>query len=61
MKGKEQFTYTSLDDFRILRSQFYGDGKYSLKNRVNLPNSIFLRVPFLKVRLTEKQALAGRL
>ena len=57
-RGKEQFTYASLDDFRILRSQFYGDGKYSLKNRVNLPNSIFLQVPFSKVGLTEKQALA---
>lgn len=58
VRGKEQFTYASLDDFRILRSQFYGDGKYSLKNRVNLPNSIFLQVPFSKVGLTEKQALA---
>ena len=57
VRGKEQFTYTSLDDFRILRSQFYGDRKYSLKNRVNLPNSIFLQVPFSKVGLTEKQAL----
>lgn len=58
VRGKEQFTYASLDDFRILRSQFYGDGKYSLKNRVNLPNSIFLQVPFSKIGLTEKQALA---
>ena len=57
VRGKEQFTYASLDDFRILRSQFYGDGNYSLKNRVNLPNSIFLQVPFSKVGLTEKQAL----
>lgn len=57
VRGKEQFTYASLDDFRILRSHFYGDGKYSLKNRVNLPNSIFLQVPFSKVGLTEKQAL----
>ena len=57
VRGKEQFTYASLDDFRILRSQFYGDGKYSLKNRVNLPDSIFLQVPFSKVGLTEKQAL----
>ena len=57
VRGKEQFTYASLDDFRILRSQFYSDGKYSLKNRVNLPNSIFLQVPFSKVGLTEKQAL----
>ena len=57
VRGKEQFTYASLDDFRILRSQFYGDRKYSLKNRVNLPNSIFLQVPFSKVGLTEKQAL----
>ena len=57
VRGKEQFTYASLDDFRILRSQFYGDGKYSLKNRVNLPNSIFLQIPFSKVGLTEKQAL----
>ncbi len=58
VRGKEQFTYASLDDFRILRSQFYGDGEYSLNDRKNLPNSVFLQVPFSKVGLTEKQALA---
>lgn len=58
VRGKEQFTYASLDDFRILRSQFYGDGECSLNNRKNLPNSVFLQVPFSKVGLTEKQALA---
>ena len=58
VRGKEQFTYASLDDFRILRSQFYGDGEYSLNNRKNLPNSVFLQVPFSKVGLTEKRALA---
>lgn len=58
VRGKEQFTYASLDDFRILRSQFYGDGKYSLKKRAILPNSVFLQTPFSKVGLTEKEALA---
>ena len=58
VRGKEQFTYTSLDDFRILRSQFYGNGEYSLNSRKNLPNSVFLQVPFSKAGLTEKQALA---
>ena len=58
VRGKEQFTYASLDDFRILRSQFYGDGECSLNNRKNLPNSVFLQVPFSKAGLTEKQALA---
>ena len=58
VRGKEQFTYASLDDFRILRSQFYGNDEYSLNNRKNLPNSVFLQVPFSKVGLTEKQALA---
>ena len=57
VRGREQFTYTSLDDFRILRSQFYGNGEYSLNDRKNLPNSVFLQVPFSKVGLTEKQAL----
>jgi len=59
VRGKEQFTYASLDDFRILRSQFYGDGKYSLKKRATLPNSVFLQTPFSKVGLTEKEALAA--
>lgn len=58
VRGKEQFTYASLDDFRILRSQFYGNGEYSLNSRKNLPNSVFLQIPFSKVGLTEKQALA---
>ena len=59
VRGKEQFTYASLDDFRILRSQFYGSGEYSLNSRKNLPNSVFLQVPFSKVGLTEKEALAA--
>ena len=55
--GGLQFTYISLDDSRIVKSQLLGDGSRSTKNRGEVPYTVFLDPPLSRVGLTEKQAL----
>lgn len=55
--GGLQFTYISLDDFRIVKSQILGDGTRSTENRGAVPYSVFLDPPFSRVGMTEKEAL----
>lgn len=55
--GGLQFTYISLDDFRIVKSQIIGDKKRTVKNRGAVPYSVFLNPPFSRVGLSEKEAL----
>lgn len=54
--GGLQFTYISLDDFRIVKSQLLGDGSRTVKNRGTIPHSVFLDPPFSRVGLTEAEA-----
>lgn len=56
VNGGPQHTYVSLDDSRIILSALYGDGSYTLKERANVPYSVFLDTPLGRVGLTEKQA-----
>lgn len=56
VRGEEQFTYTSLDDSRIINSYLFGNHEYTLAERKNLPSSIFIDPPFARVGLTEKEA-----
>ena len=42
VRGGLQFTYISLDDFRIVKSKVLGDGSYTLKERGAVPYSVFL-------------------
>lgn len=56
VKGGPQFTYISLDDFRIIRDQLYGDGQRRISNRINVPTTAFITPPLSQVGLTEKEA-----
>ncbi|KHD46309.1 FAD-containing oxidoreductase [Streptococcus hongkongensis] len=56
VNGGPQFTYTSLDDFRIVYGQLTGNSNYSHKERLNLPTTAFLEPPLSQVGLTEKEA-----
>ena len=56
--GGLQFTYVSLDDFRIVASDVLGDGSRTTKNRGAVPYSVFIDPPFSRVGLSEGQALA---
>ena len=56
VNGGLQFTYISLDDFRILYSHLAGDGSYTLEDRKNVPTSMFITPPLAQIGLTEKEA-----
>lgn len=54
--GGPQFTYISLDDFRIIRDQL-SDGNYtSLKQRKQIASSVFITPQFAHIGLREKEA-----
>lgn len=57
VKGGPQFTYVSLDDYRIVRAELFGGKTYTLSDRRNVPYSVFINPPLSHVGLTEEQAL----
>ncbi|WP_313893477.1 FAD-containing oxidoreductase [Psychrobacillus sp.] len=56
VNGGPQFTYISLDDFRIVKGQLFGDGSYSKQERSNIPYSVFIDPVLSHVGLNEKEA-----
>ncbi|MCD2493443.1 FAD-dependent oxidoreductase [Lacrimispora sp. NSJ-141] len=56
--GGLQFTYVSLDDFRIVWSQMNG-GDYTRADRKNVPYSVFITPSFSRVGLNEEEARAA--
>lgn len=54
--GGLQFTYISLDDFRIVKSDLLGDGSRTTKNRGAVPYTVFLDPPLSRVGLSEEEA-----
>lgn len=56
VKGGPQFTYVSLDDFRIVKDQLFGEGKRRVSDRQILPTSVFITPPLSAVGLNEKAA-----
>ena len=59
--GGLQFTYLSLDDFRIVRDDVLGDGARTTANRGTVPYSVFLDPPFSRAGMTEQEARAAGL
>ena len=57
--GGLQFTYISLDDFRIVKDQLVGSGTRTTANRGAVPYSVFLDPPLSRVGMTEAQAEAA--
>lgn len=56
--GGMQFTYISLDDYRIVSSAVLGDGSRTTANRGAVPYTVFLDPPMSRVGLSEAEALA---
>lgn len=52
-----QFTYISLDDFRIIMDNLFAEGKRTTLDRKNFAYSLFLNPPLSRIWLTEKEAL----
>ena len=57
--GGMQFTYISLDDFRIVKDQLAGSGTRTTANRGAVPYAVFLDPPLARVGMTEEQAKAA--
>ena len=57
VKGGLQFTYISLDDFRIIKDDLFGDVKRSIEDRKNVPYSVFIDPVFSRVGLSEEEAI----
>ncbi|WP_323616289.1 FAD-dependent oxidoreductase [Erysipelothrix rhusiopathiae] len=57
VKGGQQFTYISLDDFRIVEDDLFGDHQRTTENRTTVPYTLFITPPLSRVGLTEQQAL----
>lgn len=57
VKGGLQFTYISLDDFRIVKDNLFGEGKRSTEDRDIVPYSVFIEPTLSRVGLSEEEAL----
>ncbi|MGL4509206.1 FAD-dependent oxidoreductase, partial [Cetobacterium sp.] len=58
VKGGLQFTYISLDDFRIIKNNFFGDKTLTTDSRNVIPYSVFISPTLSKVGLSEKEAIS---
>lgn len=59
VNGGPQFTYVSLDDYRIVLDQLVGDGTRSTAQRVAVPYALFMTPPLARVGVTERDARAA--
>lgn len=57
VNGGPQFTYVSLDDYRVVADQLFGSGERSTADRVAVPTTTFLTPPLARVGLTQTRAL----
>lgn len=58
VKGGLQFTYISLDDYRIVKDHLFGEKKRTTANRGNIAYSVFISPTFSRVGLSEQEAKA---
>ena len=58
VNGGPQFTYISLDDYRIVRDQLFGGGTRSTADRQHVASTVFVTPPLAQVGLREKEARA---
>lgn len=61
VNGGPQFTYISLDDYRIVSSFLHEGGIYSLDERANVPSTLFINPPLAAVGINEKEAKNAKL
>lgn len=58
VKGGQQFTYISLDDYRIVKDHLFGMKQRTTQNRGHIPYSVFITPTFSRVGLSEAEAIA---
>ena len=57
VKGGLQFTYISLDDYRIVKNHLFENQTRTINNRGYIPYSVFISPTFSRVGLSEQEAL----
>lgn len=57
VKGGLQFTYISLDDYRVIRDELFGDKKRTIEDRNPVAYSVFIDPPLAHIGLNEEEAL----
>lgn len=57
VKGGPQFTYVSLDDFRIIRNKLFGGEERTTEDRNPIAFSVFIDPPLAHVGITEEEAI----
>ena len=61
VKGGLQFTYISLDDYRIIREDLFGKQQRTLNDRDPVSYSVFIDPPLSRIGMSEEEARkAGR-
>lgn len=56
VKGGLQFTYISLDDYRILREDLFGAGERKVTDRAPVSYSVFIDPPLARIGMNEDEA-----
>ncbi len=56
VKGGLQFTYISLDDYRIIREDLFGNGERTLDDRNPVSYSVFIDPPLARIGMSEDDA-----
>lgn len=56
VKGGLQFTYISLDDYRILREDLFGAGERKVSDREPVGYSVFIDPPLSRIGMSEVEA-----
>ncbi len=57
VKGGLQFTYISLDDYRIIREDMFGEGNRTTSDRNPVSYSVFIDPPLSRIGISEEEAL----
>lgn len=56
VKGGLQFTYISLDDYRIVREDLFGAGERKVSDREPVSYSVFIDPPLSRIGMSEEEA-----
>ncbi len=57
VKGGLQFTYISLDDYRIIREDMFGEGCRTTSDRTPVSYSVFIDPPLSRIGMSEEEAV----
>ncbi len=57
VKGGLQFTYISLDDYRIIREDMFGEGGRTTSDRNPVSYSVFIDPPMSRIGMSEEEAV----